>query len=99
MKLEIYVVLTENPDKTKLDALKVELSNKFGGLTLINNCEGLWVDNGKLYLDNVQIWRILSSTVITEKEIMPYILQLKSLCNQKSQLFTVNDYPYFVTRS
>lgn len=96
MKLEIYVVLTQNPDKTKLDSVKVELSNKYGGLTLINNCEGFWVDNGKLYLNVVQIWRILSSTIITEKDILPYIQQLKTLCNQKSQLFTVNDNPYFV---
>jgi hypothetical protein len=96
MKIEIYVVTTENPDKTKLDAVKVELCGKFNGLTVIKDCDGLWLDNGKLTQDNVQIWTIVSSTVITAGEIMEYAEKLKAICHQKVQLVTVNGQPYFV---
>jgi hypothetical protein len=86
----------EDERKQQLEQLKVELCKKFGGLTVIDNCEGYWTDNGQLIKDDVQIWRILSTDVITPKDIMPYAERLKSVCKQKVQLFTVADMPYYV---
>jgi len=96
MELKIYVVTTENPDKTKLDAVKVELCGQFGGLTVINNCEGLWIDNGKLFLDNVQIWVIVTNGIVKPQDAIRYGEQLKNICHQKSQLLTINGTAYFV---
>lgn len=98
VKIEIYVVTTPNNDKAKLELeqLKVELCNEFGGLTVVPNCTGYWQNNGKLDYDDVEIWTILSATVITASAILKYAERLKVLCSQKSQLFTVNNFPYFV---
>lgn len=96
VEIKIYVVTTENPNKTKLDSVKVQLCGAFGGLTVINNCEGLWLDNGKLYVDNVQIWIIESSTVVSPEQILKYGEDLKQICNQKSQMISINGHPYFI---
>ncbi len=108
VKIELYVVTTENPDAQQLEQLKVELCKEFGGLTVIPNCEGYWLDDPrrfqdgkfgvkpKMEKDSVQIWVILSSTVITSSVIMKYIERLKQICSQKVQLFVVNGMPYFV---
>jgi hypothetical protein len=96
MRIELYVVTTENPDVEQLEQVKVQLSKEFGGLTVVPNCKGYWVDNEKLYVDCTEIWIILSSTVITPSSIMKYAEQLKKICSQKSQLFSVNNQPYFV---
>jgi hypothetical protein len=110
VKIEIYVVTTElkqNPStlhdnerakaRKALDQLKVELCREFGGLTVVPNCTGYWRnENLELECDDTEIWIILSSTVITSSAILKYAERLKVLCSQKSQLFTVNNFPYFV---
>lgn len=95
-RYEIFVVTTEHPNVEQLEALRVELSNKFGGVTVVPNCRGYWVGNEKLYVDCTEIWLILSSTVIPVSAIMDYAERLKKLCNQQSQLFAINNQPYFV---
>jgi|SRR5208337_1993937 len=96
VRVELYVVTTNNPDKAKLEEIKAKLCDVFGGLTVIPNCEGYWMDGTKMVTDETQIWVILSSTVITTKDILPFAEQLKLICQQKSQLFTVNGTPYFI---
>lgn len=100
VEIKIYVVTT-NLSKTEptpeLEQLKGQLCNAFGGLTVINNCEGYWLNNNKiLEYDNVQIWEILSSTVVSPQQIMKYGEDIKRITSQKSQLITINGHPYFV---
>ena len=100
MKVELYVVtslLSKTEPNPELEQLKGELCNKFGGLTVIDNCTGYWLNQNKvLEYDNVQIWRILTNEVITAKTMMQYAERLKSVCKQKVQLFTIGDMPYYV---
>lgn len=99
MKLEIYVVTTNISLKCERDALeqlKVKLCEQFGGLTVIPNCTGYWLSNKKLITDNVQIWEIVSLTVITTQDVMPFAYKLAEICKQEVQLIVINGMPYYV---
>ena len=104
MRIEIYCVTSELYGKDKvetlsnlkqLEELKRGLCEKYGGLTIIKNCEGLWLNEGKLYVDEVEIWRILSHNLNTEL-IKNVAQKLKAICKQKSQLYTIDDVAYFI---
>jgi hypothetical protein len=100
-RYEIYVVtsqLSKTEPTEELEELKGKLCEKYGGLTVIPNCTGYWLNDNKiLEYDNVEIWVIFTnSSVITAKEFIEYGEQLKQICNQKSQMITVNGNPYFV---
>lgn len=104
-KIEIYCVTTEvyrsvNKLATlsklaELEELKKDLSAKYGGLTIFRNVEGLWLDNGQLYVDRVEVWRILTSD-LDAKYIDNVAQKLKAICEQKSQLYTINDEAHFI---
>lgn len=97
MKLEIYVVTSKNPDKAKLSEIQRELCKKYGGLTIIRNCSGLWVNHiGNLDSDKVEIWRVLTDKIVLPSEAIAIGEKLKAICEQESQLFTCNDNPYYV---
>jgi hypothetical protein len=95
-KYELYVVTTKNPDPSELESLKVQLSEKFGGLTVIDNAKGYWLNNGELVKDKTEIWIILSSTVSPPSYFIDFGEKLKALCKQKVQLVVVNGQPYYV---
>lgn len=95
-KIELYVVTSENPDVEKLNQIKVEIIRKFGGLTAIRDSEGYWIDeSGKICVDFVEIWQILTSDVDVAY-IKAISERLKAICKQKSQLYTINDKPFFI---
>lgn len=109
VKLEIYVVTTnlkQNPKtfhveglreaREALEQLKVELCKQFGGLTESATAQGYWLDNGKLVRDDVIVWTIYSTTVITPSTIFKYAESLRKICSQEVQLFVINDKPYFI---
>ena len=97
-KYEIYVCLTEKPNIDELNKIGLRLCEKYGGLTIIPNCRGLWInDNTKqIESDKVEIWRLLTDKVILPSEIIELGEQLKRICKQKLQLITCNDVAYFV---
>jgi hypothetical protein len=100
VKIELFVVTTNlstKADLLALDQLKVKLAGIFGGLSVYQHIKGYWEFNGKLEHDDVEDWVIYS---LTESDIYNTIksvsLDLKALCNQKSQLFVINNVPYYV---
>ena len=96
-KYEWYVVTTKNPDKEKLSEIQKELCKRYGGLTVLRNCSGLWVNHsGNIDTDKVEIWRVLTNKIVLPSEAIKVGEQLKAICQQESQLFTVNDNPYYV---
>ena len=101
LKIEIFVVTTELKEKlcslNKLEELKVELCKEFGGLTVIPNCKGYWMDNDKLINDDVEIWTIYTNSEYgVYGKINAYSLQIKAICNQKTQLFALDGHVYFI---
>jgi hypothetical protein len=73
MKIEIFMVKTLNPSQKELDRQKEALIKLFGGLTIIPNCEGFWLEKpkkiwnkqeqlktekGTIWHDKVEIWQI-----------------------------------------
>lgn len=96
-KYEWYVVTTKKPNVLALENIQKQLCDKFGGLTIIPNCKGLWVNHvGNLDSDKVEIWRVLTNKIVLPSEAIKVGEQLKAICQQESQLFTVNDNPYYV---
>ena len=94
---EIYVVTTCRPDKGKLSEIKQKLCAEFGGLTIIKNCSGLWVNNkGTIESDKVEIWRIVTDKIVLPRTILDIGEKLKVICGQKSQLVTTNGFPYYI---
>ena len=95
-KYEWYVVTTKNPSKEKLSEIQKQLCKKYGGLTIIQNCKGLWLNHvGNIETDKVEIWRVLTNCIVLPSEAIKIGEQLKAITAQDSQLFTCNDVPYF----
>lgn len=94
-KIEIYVVTTLNPDKSLIEEAKTRICEKFGGLTIISNCEGLWLDSGKICADKVEIWRIVTND-IDAQFVNNIATSLREICGQKSQFYTIDDKPFFI---
>ena len=93
MRIEIFVVKTLNPNQNRLDKIKDALIRVFGGLTIIPNCEGLWLnEKGIICHDKVEIWLIY--TDFKEQTIMkalePYLTRIKAITKQTSQAYTLN---------
>lgn len=99
MKLEIYVVTTKHPNVLALENIQKQLCDKFGGLTIIPNCKGLWKnDVGNLESDKVEIWRCLTTQVVLPSEAIRIGELLNTICDQQETLITVNDVPYLITK-
>lgn len=99
MQVEIYVVKTEisgknlNPEKlAQLSAVKDEISKNCGGLSILPEFRGEWWENGVIYEDITEIWRILATNEqpIDFSWLRAKIDQIKAITNQKSQLYTTN---------
>jgi len=60
LRIEIFVVKTAKPDFYELQEAKRSLIKLFGGITVIPNCLGYWLNpqNGKIERDLVEIWLI-----------------------------------------
>ena len=96
-KYEWYVVLSKNPNQSALYEIQKKLCKKYGGLTIIPNCKGLWLNHvGNIESDKVEIWRVVTNSIVLPSEAMAIAEKLCDICGQKEQLFTVNDVPYFV---
>jgi hypothetical protein len=96
-KIEIYVVTTLNPSERQLTAIKESIAEKYGGLSIIRNVEGLWFNpkTQKLDTDKVEIWRIVTND-IDAKFINDVAFSLKIVCGQTCQLYTIDDKPFFL---
>lgn len=99
MQVEIYVVKTEILNKkapienlAKLSAIKAEISQKCEGISVLPEIRGEWWENGTVYEDIVEIWRILASDdkPIDFIWLNRKIDEIKALTLQKSQLMTTN---------
>jgi hypothetical protein len=97
MRIEIFVVKTLNPDQNRLDKLKEALIRLFGGLTIIPNCEGFFLDKntqfGTIWHDKTEIWQIYTDfkekTVI--KALEPYLARIKNATRQTTQAYALNE--------
>jgi hypothetical protein len=106
-QIKIYVVRTETDKDISLNALvhdcKLRVLNEYGGLTVIPNCLGLWVDDSTVQttgfkdicIDNVEIWEIWTEH-LDKEQLRNIALEIKTCTKQKSQLYTVNFKSYFV---
>ena len=57
----------------------------------------LWVNHsGNIDSDKVEIWRVLTDSIVLPSEAITIGEKLKAICQQESQLFTVNENPYYV---
>jgi hypothetical protein len=95
-----YLTYEEKKNLEDLETIKKEIIHEYSGLTVLPNCFGYWLDqNGKLETDKVDLWIILKKTGDIENEfaiIEDFAKKIKLLTKQKSQLFQINENPYFV---
>ncbi|GGG21938.1 MULTISPECIES: hypothetical protein [Rhizobium] len=63
--VEILLPLTKTLTREKLDTIRAELTDRFGGATLHSNApaEGLWRDDGDLERDRIVIVEIMTDTL------------------------------------
>jgi len=101
VEIKIYVVTTDLKHNYEFDVvnkLKIELISKFGGLTVIKNAEGLWLDADKnIIVDTTDIWQIVT-TDYNANYLWEVNEKLRRVCKQTAQLFTVDGNPYFVNQ-
>lgn len=94
-----YMTYEEKTAIEQLEEIKLKLIEEYGGLTVIPNCIGYWLDqNRKLETDKVEIWIILKKTEDLENEfaiIEDYAKKIKLITKQKSQLFQINENPFY----
>ena len=72
-----------------------------GGLTIINNCFGLWIEGLKTYKDDITLIQILikddnDTLDIKLKMVKNLALRIKRELKQLSFLYTINKNPIFV---
>lgn len=91
-----YLTYEEKQAIDKLKELKVELCEKFGGLTESATEHGFWLEGKKLIEDDLTEWTIYSATVITPRFVIEFAERIKTVCKQKVQLVVINEYPYFI---
>ena len=105
MRIELYIVTTENPDLERLKELKVKLCYSFGGLTKPSDFEGYWAKTSDLITDVGEVWvifteyglnGILHGRLGSLHTIFDVAQELRELCKQNTQLVTVNDIPLYV---
>jgi len=107
-QINIYVVKTELLKKREsdlgnvlnknafllLDALKAELINLYGGLSIHASFKGLWLnEDKKIEEDSNEIWEIFTDKATfeaTTKKLNQIVLCIKSITKQKSQLIAIN---------
>lgn len=63
--VEILLPLTKTLTREKLDSIRTELTNRFGGVTLHSNApaEGLWSDNGNIERDCIVVAEVMTETL------------------------------------
>lgn len=63
--VEILLPLTKTLTREKLDTIRAELTDRFGGVTLHPNApaEGLWRDDGDLERDRIVVVEIMTDTL------------------------------------
>jgi len=109
VKVEIFVVRSEKEDKWLLEMAKELLIEAFGGLTIIPNCKGFWLEDTqpnqtiktkkpKICEDSVEIWLIYTDSPkhYAEYNAKRLSAMIKEATVQKSQLYVINDKPYFI---
>ena len=88
-------------DKEYINEITKSLCLINGGLTIINNCFGLWIDKAKMYKDDITLIQILinedkETLAIKLKMVNNYALRIKRELKQLSFLYTINSKPIFV---
>lgn len=113
MKVEIFVIKTKideskasNDKEDKALALRAEwklinvrnlLIKAFGGLTVIQNAIGFWInESGAIETDNAEMWLIYTNLKNTKSIIEAFAKQIKKITAQDSQAFGINTCLYFV---
>jgi hypothetical protein len=98
MEIVLYV---PTHDKAYIEKLAKSLCLVNGGLTIINDCLGLWIEKGKEFKDDITLIQIL----INDNEINLHIklkafrviaLKMKHELNQISVLYTINKNTVFI---
>ena len=95
----MFYIPTHNKEYIKEISKSLCLIN--GGLTIINNCFGLWIDNAKMYKDDITLIQILinedkETLAIKLKMVKNLALRMKRELKQLSFLYTINKQPIFV---
>ena len=99
MKIEIFVVRSDNEDLKRIEFAKKHLVELFGGLTVIPNCSGVWINEiDEAITDKVEIWQIYTRSFnpSEEKGLKWYMLYIRDATKQTKQLYALNEIPYFI---
>jgi len=95
-KIEFTVVVTETnkpenkANKTELIALKNELIKRFGRLS-VQECKGEWINEGKTYYDDCEIWTFFTDSKDCADIVDNYAKEIKRITLQLAQLYTITD--------
>ncbi len=93
------MVTTKHPNVLALEEIQRELCEKFGGLTIIPNCKGIWKNHaGNLESDKVEIYRCVTNEIVLPSEAIRIGEFINTICNQQETLVTVNTVPYLITK-
>jgi hypothetical protein len=113
MRIEIFVVKTKidasmasNDKEDQILARKAEwklinvrnlLIKAFGGLTVIPNANGFWINkSGLIEGDSVEIWLIYTDIEDSKLVIRGFAKQIKKITAQDSQAFGIDGKLFFV---
>jgi hypothetical protein len=103
LRIEIFVVLTEQKKlcdvigHSELIDIQNKIAKKFGGLSIIPNVKGLWIDNTSgICEDSNEIWLIYAHHKESVAIIEAFAKQIKKITYQQSQAFGIDGKLYLV---
>ena len=110
LRIEIFVVKTAKPDFYELQEAKRSLIKLFGGITIIPNCEGYWLNpqTGVIERDLVELWLVYADLPEPKEEadrihvesklntLMRILSLIKKATHQKSQAYAINNQIHFI---
>lgn len=98
-EIKIFCVTTaisHDYERDCLKQLKTMFCSKFGGLTVIKDCEGLWLNSdNEIETDSTDIWLIEANNP-EMKFLWNLCDKLRRVTKQSSQLFTIDGLSFFV---
>lgn len=101
-EIKIFCVTTDIKHDYQRDCvnqLQKELLTEFGGMTVIENTKGLWLDENKqIVTDTTDIWLIITNKQTDLRTLWELNEKLRKVTNQSVQFFSVDGLPFYVDK-
>ena len=101
-EIKIFCVTTDIKHDYQRDCvkqLKTQLIKEFGGLTVIKDTEGLWLDEkNEIVTDSTDIWLIITNKEFLLNGLWELSEKLRKVTNQSVQFFSVDGLPFYVDK-